>query len=237
MIKNLNYLMVGSFTFLGTLCITSGIFIPKLATSSETNQVVKLSVTQKKVSTCKSNEIKLANITLEVNSPLSINPKDYLQTPSDIEESIIKRLKLDTSNVNTTQVGSYIYTITYNKKIYNGNVIVKSKPLPQVEIMTLNALSYEVGTALSTDVSTYIKEKLPAEVIAATRLDTSNVDITKPGSYLYSISYNGKLYTNTITIYEPKYGNNNTTTNNSITNNNNNSNNAITPNINENKNS
>ena len=37
-------------------------------------------------------------------------------------------------------------------------------------------------------------------------LDTSNVDVTKPGSYLYSVSYNGKLYTNTITIYEPKSG-------------------------------
>ena len=49
-------------------------------------------------------------------------------------------------------------------------------------------------------------------MVAAVRLDISNVDVTKPGRYLYSISYNGKLYTNTITIYEPKFG---TTTNDS----------------------
>jgi len=40
----------------------------------------------------------------------------------------------------------------------------------------------------------------------AIRLDTSNVDILKPGSYLYSVSYNGKLYTSTVTVYEPKSG-------------------------------
>ncbi len=213
--QNLSYFMVASFTFLGVLCITSGVAVPKLARSSETNQVVKLSVTQKKVSTCKSNEIKLKNISLEVNNPLSTNIKDYLINPNDIEESIIKRLKLDTSSVNTTQVGTYTYTITYQKKIYNGNITVKEKPLPQVEVMTLNSLSYEVGTELSKNVTTYIKEKLPDEVIASIRLDISNVDITKPGNYLYSISYNGKLYTNNITIYEPKYGSNTAITKNS----------------------
>ena len=203
---NLNYLMSASFAILGSACIFSGIAMPKLVGVKETNSVVKLNVTQKKVSTCKSNEIKLADISLEVNNPLSINVRDYLQNPNDVEESIIKRLKLDTSNVNTTQVGSYIYTITYNKKIYNGNLIVKAKPLPQVEIMTLNSLSYEVGTKLSTNISTYVKEDLAPEVIAATHIDLSNVDTSKPGSYLYSISYNGKLYTSNITIYEPKYG-------------------------------
>lgn len=205
--NNLNYFVVGSFTFLGALCITSGIAMPKLVTSTETNKVVKLSVTQKKVAVCKSNEIKLANISLEINNPLSINVKDYLETPNDIDDSIIKRLKLDTSNVNTSEVGTYTYTITYNKKIYNGIISIKAKALPQVEIMTLKSLSFEVGTTLPMDVSGYIKETLPLEVIQATKIDLSNVDITKPGSYLYSISYNGKLYTNTIDIYEPKYGN------------------------------
>ena len=32
------------------------------------------------------------------------------------------------------------------------------------------------------------------------------MDILKPGSYLYSVSYNGKLYTSTVTVYEPKSG-------------------------------
>ena len=219
--------MVGSFTFLGALCITSGIAMPKMVASSETSEVVKLSVTQKKVSTCKSNEIKLNDIDIEVNNPLSVSAKDYLKNPSDIDESIINRLKLDTSSVNTTQVGNYTYTITYNKKIYNGTVIVKAKPLPQVDTLSLNTLSYEVGTTLPTDIKSYVKQALLPEVVAAIKIDLSNVDTSKPGSYLYSISYNGQLYTSTITIYEPKYGvntnteekdNNTTTTNSDITN-------------------
>lgn len=210
--NSFNYFVSGSFAFLGVLCITSGVAIPKLAANTETNSVVKLSVTQKQVSFCKSNEIKLADINVEVNNPLSTNAKDYLKTPNDIDTSIINRLKLDTSNVNVNQVGSYTYTITYNKKIYNGTVNVKAKALPQVDIMTLKSLSFETNTKLSLDVTTYIKEQLAPEVVAAVRLDISNVDVTKPGRYLYSISYNGKLYTNTITIYEPKFG---TTTNDS----------------------
>lgn len=204
--NNLNNILVGSFTFLGALCITSGVAIPKMVATTETSKVVKLSVTQKKVSACKSNEIKLNDVVIEINNPLSISAKDYLENPNDIEESIIKRLKLDTSNVNTTQVGNYTYTVTYNKKIYNGTVIVKAKPLPQLEMLSLNTLSYEVGTTLPTDIKYYVKEALLPEVIAATKIDLSNVDTTKPGSYLYSISYNGQLYTSTITIYEPKYG-------------------------------
>lgn len=225
--NNLNHILVGSFTFLGALCITSGIAMPKMIASSETSEVVKLSVTQKKVSTCKSNEIKLNDVTIEINNPVSVSAKDYLANPSDIDESIIERLKLDTSNVNTNQVGNYTYTITYNKKIYNGTVIVKAKPLPQVDTLSLNTLSYEVGTTLPTDIKSYVKQALLPEVVAAIKIDLSNVDTSKPGSYLYSISYNGQLYTSTITIYEPKYGvntnteekdNNTTTTNSDITN-------------------
>lgn len=218
---NLNYLLAGSFSVLGAMCITSGIVMPKLVATTETNEVVKLNVTQKKVTVCKSNEIKLKDLVIEINNPLSTNVKDYLKTPSDIDSSIIKNLKLDTSNVKISEVGIYTYTITYNKKIYNGSVSVKAKPLPQVDIMTLKSFSLEAGTKLSVNISDYIQEKLPMEVIVATKLDISNVNVNKPGSYLYSISYNGKLYTNTITIYEPKYGNVIVDTN---TNNNNNNN-------------
>lgn len=225
--NNLDHILVGSFAFLGTLCITSGIAMPKMIASSETSEVVKLSVTQKKVSTCKSNEIKLSDVSIEINNPLSVSAKDYLANPSDIDESIINRLKLDTSNVNTNQLGNYTYTITYNKKIYNGTVTVKAKPLPQVSTLSLNTLSYEVGTTLPTDIKSYVKQALLPEVVAAIKIDLSNVDTSKPGSYLYSISYNGQLYTSTITIYEPKYGvntnteekdDNTTTTNSDITN-------------------
>ncbi len=206
MTNNLRNFVVGTFSFLGVLCITSGVSMPYLAKATEKSSVTKLSVTQRKVTNAKSNEIKLKDVKIEVNQLLSLNTADYLANPDDIEDSIVKRLKLDTSNVNTNQVGNYSFTITYNKKIYNGTVMVINKPLPQVSTMTLNSLSFEVGSNLPVDVSSYIKEQLSDEVKAAIILDTSNVDTNKPGSYLYSVSYNGKLYTNTITIYEPKFG-------------------------------
>lgn len=206
MTNNLRNFVVGTFSFLGVLCITSGVSMPYLAKATEKSSVTKLSVTQRKVTNAKSNEIKLKDVKIEVNQLLSLDTADYLANPDDIEDSIVKRLKLDTSNVNTNQVGNYSFTITYNKKIYNGTVMVINKPLPQVSTMTLNSLSFEVGSSLPVDVSNYIKEQLSDEVKAAIILDTSNVDTNKPGSYLYSVSYNGKLYTNTITIYEPKFG-------------------------------
>ena len=206
MTNNLRNFVVGTFSFLGVLCITSGVSMPYLAKATEKSSVTKLSVTQRKVTNAKTNEIKLKDVKIEVNQSLSFNTADYLANPDDIEASIVKRLKLDTSNVNTNQVGNYSFTITYNKKIYNGTIMVVNKPLPQVSTMTLNSLSFEVGSSLPVDVSSYIKEQLSDEVKAAIILDTSNVDTNKPGSYLYSVSYNGKLYTNTITIYEPKFG-------------------------------
>ena len=70
--------------------------------------------------------------------------------------------------------------------------------------MTLKSLSYEINTTIPNDVSLYIQEKLSDEVKAGIKLDLSNVDSKTAGVYLYSVSYNGKFYTNTITIYEPK---------------------------------
>lgn len=207
MTNKLRNFTVLSFTFLGCLCITSGVAMPKII-KFETNDVVKLNVTQKKVAKCKSNEINLKEVTIQVENPISASVKDYLTTPDDVENAIISRLKLDTSNVNVNTVGSYTYTVTYNKKIYNGTVNVVAKPLPQVDTMTLNELSIELGGTLPKDVRSYVKENLSDEVINGIRLDTSNVNIEKAGSYLYSISYNGKLYTSTVTIYEPKSGEN-----------------------------
>jgi len=43
-----------------------------------------------KVSKCKSNEIKLKEITIQEEVPISTNVKEYLLTPDDIDEGIIK---------------------------------------------------------------------------------------------------------------------------------------------------
>ena len=198
-----NRFVIGTFTILGALCITSGLIMPNMIKFEESN-VGKLQVNQVRISDFKNNEIKLKDVELEVNNTLSVDVRDYLANPEDIDDIVIKRLKLDTSNVNINEIGSYNFTITYNKKIYNGTVNIKAKPLPNIDTMTLKSLSYEINSTLSNDVSLYIQEALSDEVKAAIKLDLSNVDITKAGVYLYSISYNGKFYTNTITIYEPK---------------------------------
>lgn len=203
MMNNLNKLISGTLASLGMICIVSGMTMPNLV-KFENNNVGKLEVNQKQVTNAKTNEIKLKDINIEVGSTLSTNTADYLLNPEDIDESIINRLNLDISNVNNNSVGSYTYTITYNKKIYNGSVIVNEKPLPNVDSITLNSLSIEVNKELPKDINVYIKESLPIEVTSAIRLDISNVKTDIPGNYLYSISYNGKLYTNTITIYEPQ---------------------------------
>lgn len=203
MYDKLNHIIVGTCTVLGTLCVSSGIIMPNIIKFEKTN-VGKLEVNQLRISNFKNNEIKLKDVKIEIGNTLSLDIKDYLTNPNDIEDSVIRRLKLDISNVNANEVGNYIYTITYNKKIYNGTVIVKEKPLPNIESMTLKSLSYEINTQLPNDVSLYIQETISEEVKAGIKLDLSNVDITTAGVYLYSVSYNGKFYTNTITIYEPK---------------------------------
>lgn len=203
MTKKLKNIVVTTLSTLGCLCIMSGIAMPKLI-KFENNSVVKLEVTKKQVTHTKSNEIKLQDLKLEVGKTLSTDAHDYLKNPTDIDESIINKLKLDTSSINTNEIGNYIYTITYNKKIYNGSIYILPKALPNIDTITLNSLSFETGSSLPTNVSNYIKEKLPPEVLSAIRLDISNVDPSTPGNYLYSISYNKQLYTNTITIFEPK---------------------------------
>lgn len=194
-----------AMTSWGILLTGSGITM-QLMTSTETKTTTEpqIKVSQRQVEKTKSNEIKLKDMTLEINQPLSLNVKDYLNNPDDIENKIINQLKLDTSMVNTNQAGSYTYTITYKKKKYNGTFIITEKPLPTVERMTLKTLNLKVGSTLSTDVATYITETMPEEVIANIKLDLSNVNTSITGNYQYTITYDGKLYTGTITIYEPQ---------------------------------
>ena len=191
-----------TFVFLGALCIASGVALPHLM-KYDNSRVHKLDVTVHHVKKLKSNVIKLKNIEIQVGNSLSVDPKEYLEKTEDIDDFILKSLKLDISNVNVNEPGSYTYTVTANKKIYNGTVSVLKKPLPQVD-MTLIPLTLEIDQEIPTDVTKYIKENLSDEVKANIKLDTSNVNNKQVGNYLYSISYNGKFYTSTITINEKK---------------------------------
>lgn len=235
--KNLEQIVAVTFATLGVMCISSGIAMTKMTpTIDVTSKVTQLTVTQKRVKEIKNNEITPKNITLEINSSLSTNIKDYLKNPNDIDTSVIKSLKLDTSNVNTNEEGKYTYKIKYKKKTYNGTIEIKDKEEKKVENLTLDTPSYEVGSQLSNDISTYVKETLTDEQKAQIKLELSKVDVSKPGNYQYYVNYNGKIYTSTITIYEPKYGTNSIIIENAKTtnvvienNNNNNENENITP--------
>lgn len=186
----------------GILLITSGLIM-----SSTNKTVIKkkydLNITQKKVAEVKTNEIRVKDITIEINTPLSVDIKDYLANVDSLSNSIIKALKLDTSMVNINQAGTYTYTISFKKKKYNGNIIVKEKQLPKVDIVLKN-VRQEKNTAISTDLSTYISNTLTDDIKNHITLDLSKVVNTQAGSYQYTVTYNGNLYTGTVEIYEPQ---------------------------------
>lgn len=183
----------------GILLIGSGLI---MSTSNQTvvQKRYSVEINQRKVAESKTNEIKLKNMELEVNNSLSVNVKDYLENSNEIENSVLKALRLDTSLVNTTQPGTYTYTISFKKKIYNGTFIIKEKELPEMEL-TLKELTIAKDTALSTDFSTYIAETLTDEVKANITLDLSKVNASQVGVYQYTVTYNGKVYTSTINVY------------------------------------
>lgn len=185
----------------GLLLIGSGLVMSTSSNETIIKKSYTLDITEEKVVESKTNEIKLKDMTLEINNPLSLNIKDYIENVDEIENSVLKALKLDTSTVNINQAGTYNYTITYKKKKYNGTFTIKEKELPKVEL-TLKNLSLEKGSALSTNVSTYIVEQLSDEVKNNIIINLKDVNTAQPGEYQYTVTYDNKLYTAKIWIYE-----------------------------------
>ena len=169
------------------------------------NEVKKndLEVVHKRVTEIKTNEIKLKDMELEINQSLSVDVKDYLENLADIDQEVLKSLKLDTSMVKVNEAGSYTYTISYKKKKYNGTFTIKEKELPNVDL-TINNLRLTIGSPLSTDKQVYIKETLTDEIKNNILIDLTAVDTQKVGNYKYTVTYNGILYTGTIEVYEPQ---------------------------------
>ncbi|MCI6107843.1 MAG: hypothetical protein PUE33_00620 [bacterium] len=199
--KKQRYIIVGVTAAWGLIFIGSGISMSFMNTPI-TKTTKELKITQKRVANMKSNEILLKPMEQEINQPISMNVKDYLENANDIDNKIINELQLDTSMVNVNQAGDYTYTITYKKKTFNGTFTIKEKPLPDM-VLTLKTLNLEVGSALSTDIQNYITETLTDEVKQNIKLDLTNVNTAQAGNYQYTVTYNGRLYTGTITIYEP----------------------------------
>ena len=189
--------------FWGIVFIGSGLVINKTLKPKEKIRY-SLNIEEKRISQAqaKTNEIKLKDIEIEINNPISMNIEDYLENISNIEMNVLKVLKLDTSLVNITQAGTYQYTITYNKKKYIGTVKVKEKELPNVTFTLIN-LTLTTGDAVPTNPRNYIKETIDEEVYNNITLDISKVNNQVQGNYEYYIKYNGTIYKGEIAYRNP----------------------------------
>lgn len=175
---------------------------------TEPVKVVKsdFQIIQKRVSEAKTNEIKLKDIEIEINQPLSVNVKDYLANLEEIDLSIVKNLKLDTSMVNTQQAGTYIYTIAYEKKKYNGSLVIKEKELPKVDLI-VKSFKLALNSPLNANpenLSTYIEGNLTEEVRNNITIDLSQVRTDQEGIYDYTVTYNNTIYQGKIEVYQPQ---------------------------------
>lgn len=182
----------------GFILLGSGISMNK-SNDKIIKETYSLNVEKRKISEsqAKKNEIKLKDIVLEINNPISVNVVDYLENADQISQNVLSQLVLDTSLVNINQAGSYQYSIKYNKKRYNATIVIKEKELPDVAF-TLKNLEFTVGTTLSTNPRTYINETISDEVYNALSLDLSQVVPSTEGEYQYTITYKSTTYTGKI---------------------------------------
>lgn len=190
------------------LCIWSVIMIASgLILNVNNKDIIKtkynVKINQKHIAQQRSHEIKLKEIEIEIDTPLSVDVKDYLEDTDNLDETIYDYLRLDTSNVKTNEAGTYTYTVTYKKKKYNGTIIVKEKELPNIALQ-LKSVKLEIGNALPTDLQDYIATPLTKEMKSNITLDISKVNNTQTGEYQYTITYNKIIYVGTVTVSNPK---------------------------------
>ncbi len=186
----------------GVIMLGSGFTMKNMIKPTEVKKN-DLEVVHKRVEEIKTNEIKLKDMELEINQSLSVDVKDYLENLNDIDQEVLKSLKLDTSMIKTNEAGTYTYTVSYKKKKYNGSFTIKEKELPNVDL-TVNNLRLTIGSPLSTDKQIYIKETLTDDIKNNILIDLTAVDTQKVGNYKYTVTYNGILYTGTVEVYEPQ---------------------------------
>ncbi len=207
--KKIRLIVVSSFTLLGILCISCGCLYSKLDQESN-NQTIALVVSQKMQDNEKADfNIKLKNFEIETNTPLSIKIADYLD--ETVSDEVLANLKLDTSSVNVKEVGTYKYKVYYKKKEFEGTikVIERVAPTNQVDTISIKSFTIKKGTALSTNPADYITEPNPLtdEIKALLKFNFSEVDINKPGTYQYTVTYNNSIYTANITVTEDQENN------------------------------
>lgn len=186
-----------SIIFIGTGIIMS-FQKPKIKTT------YSLSIENRKIaeSQAKTNEIIIKDLEIEINHPISMDVKDYLDDIENISNDTLKSLKLDTSLVNINQAGTYKYTITYKKKKYIGTIKIKEKELPNMTL-TLKDISLKTGESLSSNPRTFIKEEITDDIYNNITLDISNVDTSTQGDYTYYIIYKGITYQGKVEVRTP----------------------------------
>ena len=197
----INFLII-SLAVAGLLSIVAGAIFNK-AMQKKNNVTYKVEVIQKRITEESSTTTpQLKEITVEVNVPLSVEVKDYIENIDEIDNETIDDYKLDTSLVNLGEAGTYTYTVTYKNKKYNGKIIVKEKELPIINNMTLKSINIELGSKLPTNITDYISETIPEDAKDKIVIDLSKVNVNMAGTYQYTVTYQDKIYTGEIKVYE-----------------------------------
>lgn len=199
--KHIRIISIATLSLLGVLCISSGIMYKSLEDNNIEEKILVV-VEQKQISKEGDVDLKLKNLTIEVNTPLSVKIIDYLD--SAVNDEVLANLKLDTSNVNVREPGTYNYTISYKKKTYQGIIIVKEKEISTnaLQSITLKTVNINIGTTLPTDVSNYVIEPLTDDIKNTMLIDLSKVNVNLAGNYQYTITFNNSIYTGTIVVTE-----------------------------------
>lgn len=200
--KQIRTLSITLATFGVLLIISSLIMNAQVKPIVETKYTVNVSSKRIEQAQAKTNEIKLKKIEVEINNPISVDIKDYLEDVDKISDETLKALKLDTSLVNINEAGNYQYTIKYKKKKYLGTIVVKEKELPNVTI-TLKTIKLKTKDALSSNPRTFIEGDIPDEVYNNLTLDISKVDTQNQGDYTYLITYKGVTYQGKVEVRDP----------------------------------
>ena len=188
----------------GIICISTGLIL-NMQDRTEIQNKYSLNIKTKQVEDLRVNEIVLKDMELEVNNPLSVDPKDYIENAENLDQSVLKALKLDTSMVNINEPGIYAYTITFKSKKYNGTFTITAKEIPNFTL-TLKEINLSVGDAISTNVSSYIKENLTEEVKNNLTLDLRDVKTNVAGTYYYKVIYGETTYTGKVIVTEKQKG-------------------------------
>ena len=199
--KHIRIISITTLSLLGVFCISSGIMYKSLEDNNVEEKILVV-VEQKQISKEGDVDLKLKNLTIEVNTPLSVKIIDYLD--SAVNDEVLANLKLDTSNVNVREPGTYNYTISYKKKTYQGIIIVKEKEISTnaLQSITLKTVNINIGTTLPTDVSNYVIEPLTDDIKNTMLIDLSKVNVNLAGNYQYTITFNNSIYTGTIVVTE-----------------------------------